>query len=145
MQQWIAFHRQELQRLGPRLYNYFLQVFRSPRFSTSRPSPRDWGEALEIAACWVMRCGNRQAEVVEEGRERCPFCRHPLPHVQNSYTAGPVPVPAGRPSPDRPGHRPTQRKENGELRKKRIRRGGEGHAPQPGFVVRGLLLLGFQG
>lgn len=82
MQRWTQLHERELRRLNARLRSYFQLAFYPPRLPNSRPTARDWEEALRIAARWTMSCWSCQEEVVGEGRERCPFCGDPLPHAR---------------------------------------------------------------
>jgi len=80
-QEILEWHQQTLSKLGDRLRHYFLQVFASPRSPSLRPAPKDWANALEIAARWVMRCHGCGEELVVERRVQCPKCSALLPHA----------------------------------------------------------------
>lgn len=80
-QRVLRWHQQTLSDLSDRLRQYFLFAFAPPRSPSLRPAPRDWANALEIAARWVLRCQGCGEELVGERRVRCPNCSVPLPHA----------------------------------------------------------------
>lgn len=83
---WVAFHRTERQRLGPRLLRLFCSVFNrtngAARSPALRPSAEEWAHSLEVCTHWVLCCPRCRETVVALERTHCPFCDTRLPHAQ---------------------------------------------------------------